>query len=56
MYIQSVIYDSSCEYNIENRYPSVCADSLYELTKDYMYIVNEEVIFFDSVEVEKEKV
>ena len=49
MYIQSVVYDSSCEYNTENSYPSACADSLYDLTKDYVYIVNDEYIVINEL-------
>lgn len=43
MYIQSVVYDSSCRYVSENRKSSALPDSLYELTKEYAYVIAEEV-------------
>lgn len=41
MYIQKIIYDSSCNYQINTFHASVMENALFDLTKDYTYIVEE---------------
>lgn len=41
MYIQKIIYDSSCNYNRNIFHDSVMENALFDLTKDYIYIVEE---------------
>lgn len=46
MYIQRVIYDNSCSHNTE-RDSSALSTALYDLTKDFVYIIEEEMYSID---------
>ena len=39
MYIHKIIYDSSCNYQGNKFHASVMENALFDLTKDYIYIV-----------------
>ena len=41
MYIPKNIYDSSCNYQSNKFHASVMENALFDLTKDYTYIVDD---------------
>lgn len=42
MYVQNIIVDTACENFLDYRYSSASPEALYELTKGYVYIANQE--------------
>lgn len=44
MYIQRIVYDSSCNYHDSQCQPSISPDAMFNLTKDYLYVISEETI------------
>ncbi|GEM_PF-2379899 len=46
MLIQRIIYDNSCNYFNEKNNTSAQADSLFDLMKDYIQIIEEEIFEF----------
>lgn len=56
MYIQRVIYDQSCSFGTTACNSSSDQNSLFDLTKEYVYIVNcEDCINTPNMEVDKSK-
>lgn len=56
MYIQRVIYDHSCSFGITASNSSAEQNSLFDLTKEYVYIVNsEDCINTPDIEIENSK-
>ena len=43
MYVQHVVYDSSCNYQTDIGQPSVAPEAMFNLAKDYLYIIQENV-------------
>lgn len=50
MYVQNIICDNSSEYDEDKQCASVQFDSLFELTRNYAYVVKEEIITMDNIE------
>lgn len=42
MYVQHIVYDSSCDYQTDSRQPSVAPNATFNLAKDYLYVITEE--------------
>lgn len=43
MYIQRIVYDSSCNYHDSQCQPSIAPNAMFNLTKDYLYVISEEI-------------
>ena len=48
MYIQKIIYDSSCNFRNNKFYPSVHVSALFDLTKDYIYVIDKDIYTVDA--------
>ena len=43
MYIRRIVYDNSCEFSTDKCRDAMQQNALFDLTKDYIYVVNDKV-------------
>lgn len=42
MYIPKIVYDSSCNFHNTKSHASVHESALFDLTRDYVYVIDED--------------
>lgn len=48
MLIPRIIYDSSCNYHNDGKYSSIQPDSLFDLSKNFLFVLADDVVDSDT--------
>lgn len=47
MFIPRIVYDSSCNYHNDSQYSSIQPESLFDLSKTFLYVLTNNIVDSD---------